>query len=333
MPLKLVPPRKGKTPYWAVRGNYLRKHVDRSTKTGKRAIAKKILRKWEIEIERGEFAGKGELTFASAALAYMKAGGDRVRLKAILGHFGDMPLTQIDQAKIDGAADKLFPKGTAPTRNREVYTPISAVLKHVGIDFKINRPKGWRGNERTDWLEPEQAFAVFLAADGIDEEFGCFLRVLCYTGLRLGEAVALRIDKLSLQESHAQVLNSKIGAWMGVYLPPVLVIALANHPRGLERAGEKVFRFVKCGRLYTLLRAVEKTSGVKHLTFHLFRHTWATWMRRYANMDVAGLLATERWKDAASARRYQHVVVSEESRKAELLPTENVRKTGSGNAK
>lgn len=327
MPLKLVPPRKGKTPYWAVRGNYLGRHVNRSTKTGKRALAKKILAKWEIEIERGEFAAKGELTFAGAAMAYMNAGGDRVRLKALLKHFGQKLLSQIDQAAIDAAAEKLFPDGTAPTRNREIYTPISAVLKHVGIDFKINRPKGWRGEERTDWLEPEQAFRAFSAADGIDAEFGIFLRVLCYTGLRLGEAIALRIDKLNLQEAHAQVTNSKNGQVMGVYLPPVLVTALANHPRGLERAGEKVFRFVKCGRLYTLLRAVEKASGVKHLTFHLFRHTWATWMRRYAGMDIAGLLATDRWKDAASARRYQHVVVSEESRKAELLPVENVRKT------
>jgi hypothetical protein len=46
-------------------------------------------------------------------------------------------------------------------------------------------------------------------------------------------------------------------------------------------------------------------------------------MRRYASLDVQGLLAIDRWKDAASARRYQHVVVSEESRKAELLPVEN----------
>ncbi len=46
-------------------------------------------------------------------------------------------------------------------------------------------------------------------------------------------------------------------------------------------------------------------------------------MRRYAALDVQGLVASDRWKDATSARRYQHVVVSEESRKAELLPVEN----------
>jgi hypothetical protein len=38
MPLKLVPPRPGNTPYWRVRGTYLGQYVNRSTKTRKRAI-------------------------------------------------------------------------------------------------------------------------------------------------------------------------------------------------------------------------------------------------------------------------------------------------------
>ncbi len=320
MPLKLIAPRKGKTPFYAVRGTYLGKHVDRSTKTGDVRLARKILRSWQTQIERGEYADKGELTFAGAALAYMKAGGDRDRLVRILEHFGDKPLSLIDQTAINDAAATLLPTQAAATRNREVYTPISAVLKHAGVEAKISRPKGWRGLQRTDWLEPEQAFRVFKAADELDLEFGIFLRVLCYTGLRLGEATSLQIDKLDLSQAYIEAFNSKNGTPMGVYLPPVLITALANHPRGLERKG-KIFRFVKCGRLYIWLGKVETVSGVPGLTFHLFRHTWATWMRRFAGMDIAGLLATERWKDAASARRYQHVVVSEEARKADLLPT------------
>jgi hypothetical protein len=36
-----------------------------------------------------------------------------------------------------------------------------------------------------------------------------------------------------------------------------------------------------------------------------------------------GLVGTGAWRDPVSASRYEHVVVSEESRKGELLPTEN----------
>jgi hypothetical protein len=44
---------------------------------------------------------------------------------------------------------------TASTKNRQVYTPVSAILKHIGIEKKIKRPTGWRGNKRTFWLKLE----------------------------------------------------------------------------------------------------------------------------------------------------------------------------------
>jgi hypothetical protein len=52
----------------------------------------RILRKWECEIERSEFAPKPGTTFAAAALAYMKAGGDRRPLTHLLNHFGETHL-------------------------------------------------------------------------------------------------------------------------------------------------------------------------------------------------------------------------------------------------
>jgi hypothetical protein len=44
-------------------------------------------------------------------------------------------------------------------------------------------------------------------------------------------------------------------------------------------------------------------------------------MRRYGGLDDKGLVATGRWKDIASASRYSHTVVSEESKRADRLPT------------
>ena len=109
MPLKLIPPRKGKTPFWAVRGTYLGQSVDRSTKARKRSIASKFLRQWEQEIERGEFSIPGETDFASAAISYMKAGGERRFLTPLINHFGTTPLRQVNQAAVDSAAEALYP--------------------------------------------------------------------------------------------------------------------------------------------------------------------------------------------------------------------------------
>ena len=89
MPLKLYPPTGKKQTSWRIRGTYLGRHVERSARTGKRAIAAKVLKAIERQIERGEFSEPGEPTFASAAAAYMKAGGERTYLRKLLEHFGD----------------------------------------------------------------------------------------------------------------------------------------------------------------------------------------------------------------------------------------------------
>ena len=44
-------------------------------------------------------------------------------------------LATISQALIDSTAVALYPTGSAQTRNRQVYTPISSVLKHANLIF------------------------------------------------------------------------------------------------------------------------------------------------------------------------------------------------------
>src|SRR6185503_155207 len=126
MPFRLFPPKAGRTPNWRIRGTYLGQRVDRTTGTPKRAVALQALRKLEREIESGEFSQPGEPTFIDAALAYVKAGGERRYIKKLVEHFGATPISRIDQAAIDGAAFALYPRGAAATRNRQVYTVVSS---------------------------------------------------------------------------------------------------------------------------------------------------------------------------------------------------------------
>ena len=145
MAIKLIPPRAGFSPYYYGRGTYLGQFVNRSTRTDRAAVAKRVIAQWEREIERGRFAQPTGPTFLSAAVGYMKAGGDRRPMAKLIAHFGDKLLSDIGQAEIDAAALAIFPDHSPATRNREVYTPVSSVLKHAGIEFKIRRPKGSRG--------------------------------------------------------------------------------------------------------------------------------------------------------------------------------------------
>lgn len=106
-----------------------------------------------------------------------------------------------------------------------------------------------------------------------------------------------------------------------MHLPPVVVAALANHPRGVERGQAQLFRFRKNGHLYNLMADTrEKAALPLHVTFHTLRHTYGTWMRRYGGLDTRGLVGTGAWRNEKSAARYAHVVVSEEARRSDLLP-------------
>jgi len=325
MPLKLIPPRKGKSPFWSVKGTYIGVRVDRSTKVGKRTVAVQILRKWEQEIERGSYASPTDETFASVAVSYINLGGDRRFLKKLLEHFGDKPLKEFDQDALDKAAVSLYPSASAATRNRQVYTPVSAVLRHAGHRLELRRPRGSSGNRATAWLWPEQTEAIFEEAGKIDKEFEALLIVLCYTGLRLSEALNLTWDNVRLADGYAYIPDTKNDEPRAVFLPPVAVAALGN----LAGDEGRVLGFAKGGHLYSLLKTCSFKAGVNlpgRSAFHIFRHTYATWMRRFAGADSATLIATGAWRDRKSVDRYVHSVVSEESKRAAMLPTPKARK-------
>jgi integrase len=342
MPLKLFPPRPGKTPYWSVRGTYLGQYVDRSTKATRRPIAQKFLAKSQREIEQGTFSLPSEATFLSAAVAYMQAGGDRRPIKRLLEHFGDRPLRQVDQSAIDAAALTLFPNHSAATRNREVYTPVSAILKHAGREFKIKRPKGSRGRVIRRWLWPEQAWKIIDAAYQLDSELALLCVMLLFGGLRISEQLTMLCDDVRLDEAFAFVPDSKNGEPQPVHLTPYMIDELRSHPRGLNRSGERLFRFHKGGGLdFKLIQACAIASGIEPpkrvkrgskwpkmppyefdwVTWHTFRRTYATWMRRYGGLDDKDLVDTHRWNSIESASRYAQTVVREAALRADMLPT------------
>jgi integrase len=341
MPLKLKEPRKGKSPYYSIRGTYLGIPVDRSCKTDRRSVAGAMLKRLQEEIERGEYPPKEappdrqQPTFLSAANAYMMAGRRRKYVGRLIKHFGETPLSEIDQAAIDAAAVAICPATTGGTRNACVYTPTSAILHHAGIELKIRRPKGAKGRVVTDWLSEPDAQAIILHADQIAIDFGLFLRFLLYTGLRLNEALKLRWEDFELDQSQVWVRRLKGGVASSVRLRPDLVSGLREHQP--EEAQGRVFRFHAGGNLkHYLMRAklaalglpcpVRRPTGwrapphrLDWVNFHTFRHTWATWMRR-AGADVLGLVATGNWRDARSAARYAHAVAREEWQRVDDLP-------------
>lgn len=332
--------RPDKSPNWEIRGKYLGVTVDRSTGTSKKAVAEQQRKRLEEDIERGDYPAKPKRpdapTFLSAAVAYMKAGRPRRYVAKLIEHFKETPLAEIDQAAIDRAATELYPNVTPATRNVAVYTPVGAILHLAGVEITVKRPKGHKGKMVTRFLLPPDAFAIIDAATAIDDEMGRLLTFLLYTGCRIGEALSLKWETVSLDRSEAYIETSKNDDPRTVRLTEDAVAAL-----GPVKPAGRVFRFRQGGhRNFLFLNAKVTACGLppvlrpkpgEHqeipphrlswVTFHTFCHTWATWMRRFGGADLQGLVATGRWRDARSAARYAHVVAHEEWDRAAMLPS------------
>ena len=341
MPLRIVPPREGRSQNYRVRGTHLGTKIDASARTADKKLAEKERRRIESEIESGRFAERAGPDFLTAAISYLEAGGEARFVAPLSAHFGAMPLAELDQAAIDRAAVALYPNATPATRNRQVYTVVSAILKHAGVEKALKRPKGARGRRRPHFLTPDQANALIAAADGVQPRFGALLTFLFGTGCRLSEALRLRWDDVSLADARAVIGRTKNGKPRVAHLPPVVVAVLANLGdvaqsgrasrklvAGSTPAVARVFRLTKCGRIYTWLDEAARRAGVvipDGVAFHVCRHTYGQMMRRYGGLDTSGLVATGAWDSHEGARVYEHVDASEEARKADLLPIGKAR--------
>ncbi len=87
-------------------------------------------------------------TFAHAALTYMQTTGITRFIAPLLRHFGSQPVEAINQSAVVDACAVLYPGRTAQTLNRQVYTPIIAILnldartRNVAMPAFV-RPRGW----------------------------------------------------------------------------------------------------------------------------------------------------------------------------------------------
>jgi integrase len=270
-------------------------------------------------------------------LSYLEQGGSKRFLAPIISHFGTTPLAQIDQSALDRGANKLYPKASPATRNRQFFTPASSVLHHAArrgwcAAPIIERPD--QGEERVRWLTPEEAERLIEACSPHLRPLVLFL---LYTGARAGEALWLDWRSVDLSRVHVSFAKTKNGKARGVPLHPRVVAALANLP---HREGD-VFRKpdgrpyarptrsddTSAGtRIKTAFNAACRRAGIDDFSPHDCRHTWATW--HYAkNRNIAALMTLGGWQSIRMVMRYAHVNVDEFAATIERLPGGNLGET------
>jgi hypothetical protein len=102
-----------------------------------KASAAKLLKQWREEAKRQHLAPPDEtrgVTFAAAAVSYLRAGRSKLFVKPLVIYFGETPLVKIRQAEIDAAAlrscltrfRRLAIEASTPRRWRSYVTPASS---------------------------------------------------------------------------------------------------------------------------------------------------------------------------------------------------------------
>ena len=152
MPIKLV--KRPKSPFWVMRGTIRGIRVEECTGTADKKAAEEIRAKREAEILQQSIHGRvATVTFAEAALSYLDHGGSKRFLDKVVEHFKTTPLAGINQEKIDLGACKVYPTASGSTRNRQFYTPVSAVITHAAR-------RGWCAPLLLERPEPSEERAI-----------------------------------------------------------------------------------------------------------------------------------------------------------------------------
>lgn len=311
MSLKLV--KRHKSPNWYIRGSVRGLRVDESTGVADRRQANEIRALREAELVRQSVHGPALVrTFAEAALHYLEQGGDGTHLAAVLNYFGTRKLAEVGQEEVDAAARQLGAGKSPATVNRQIYTPVSAILHHAArlkwcSKPVIARPK--QGPERVRYISTQEAERLIAAAS---DHLRPLVIFLLGTGARLSEALYLDWREVDLANRHVMFIKTKNGERRGVPLHGKVVAALQALPHSsgavfrrpdgnayMSRGGEGG------GQVKSAWSNMLRRAGITDFTPHDCRHTWATW-HYCANRDLTALQQLGGWKSVQMVMRYAH---------------------------
>lgn len=304
---------------WKIRGTLHGRKHEESTGLSDWAQAEIVLNARVAELDRKHVAEavlgrRLAPTFAEAVVAYLEKGGERRHLKPLLKLFGERRIDSIEQRDIDEAARRLRPGAAPATQNRQIYGPMSAVLKASGITLKVERRKVPKGRVR--WLLHAEAQSLL---DSCSPHLRPLVAFLFATGARVGEALWLDWRSVDLERAHVTFPKTKNGESRGVPLTAELVAMLANlpcrqgavfrRPDGLpysRPAPDDDWDTSAGSRIKTAFKGACRRAGIENFRPHDCRHTWATWHYE-AHRDLIGLKEDGGWKSLSMVERYAHV--------------------------
>lgn len=293
MPLKIHRRPSG---IYHIRGTFEGRRVDQSAGTRQREIADKKRAALERAILDEAIHGpRAVVSFAEAALAYMESGGEARFLRPAIELFGTRLVAEIGQAEMNALALAAYPGAAPATINRQVITPVSAVLRFAA-DQGWRAPPG-RVRRRKAPAPPRRWLRVWEAARLVRHagRYRPLILTALESGCRAGELLRLNWGDVEIETGrlHLRAHATKAGRYRIARFGTRTARALAALKDGLEpekkRPGEPVFLSAS-GQGFALpeersagtvlqgaFNRISARAGLEPVTPHMLRHTWATW--------------------------------------------------------
>lgn len=295
--------------------------------------AKEIKSEKEREQPFGKFAWQWFNTYVKTHNKHSEVEGKKYILQGnLIPFFGSTPIYKIDTLQVDRYKAKKLSEGLAPKSINNYLTVLRTCL-HAAQDWlgleKIPKIKLLKTPPPiTDYLSEEESILLLANLNGIWREI---VLTALRTGLRIGEIKALSWSDIDWENKKLTVRHSWCRYKRGLTTPKsnreryvpltddlYVVLARRKKAKGLIFYTEERSRNFDCPKMRRALRNACKSAGIKVITFHTLRHTFASQLV----MKGASLRAVQELmghSDIRTTMRYAHLSPSSLKEAVSLL--------------
>jgi len=262
----------------------------------------------------------------------------------ITPYFRRRKMSEIRTADIRAWQNEMLKKGYAQTYLKNINNQLVALFNYAVqyYDLKENPCKkaGSIGKSKAETMEfwTKQEFRQFLAAMGGKAEAKMAFQLLYWTGMRIGELLALTMEDIdfdgqiiTISKSYQRIQGrdvitppKTVKSNRKVTIPRFLAEELEEYCNKLYGilAEDRIFQFTKSFMEHELLRGIRE-SGVKRIRLHDLRHSHASLLVEmgFPPLAIAERLGHE--KVETTLNTYSHLYPNKQTELAKQLDLEN----------